>query len=211
MRRRTFLLSTAALCAGSAFPALSSTVLAAETAPSAPAAKAIQIGSIEYAPELQLAGKTLKLNGAGLRKIVFFKVYGAGLYLGTKTSDPVVAMADAGPRRVRLGLLRDVSGADFIEALEDGLNANLTPEGKASIEKELSALKSLMTAIGDVKENDLVDFDYVPSLGTIVSRNGTPVGDPIPGKPLYDAVLAIWLGEKPIDKTLKAGMLGLDD
>lgn len=120
-------------------------------------------------------------------------------------------MADAGPRRVRLGLLRDVSGADFIEALEDGLNANLTPEKKAAIAKELEALKALMKVIGDVKENDLVDFDYMPSLGTVVNRNGVPVGDPIPGKPLYDAVLAIWLGEKPIDERLKKGMLGLED
>lgn len=180
MHRRTFILSAAVLAAAPA--------LAAEALRSA---APVTIGSIEYAPELMLAGKKLLLNGAGLRKIVFFKVYGAGLYLGTKTTDPAVAMADAGPRRVRLGLLRDVSGADFIEALEDGLNANLTPEKKAAIAKELEALKALMKAIGDVKENDLVDFDYMPSLGTVVNRNGEPVGDPIPGKPLYDAVLAI--------------------
>lgn len=200
MHRRTFILSAAAIAAAPA--------LAAEALRSA---APVTIGSIEYAPELMLAGKKLLLNGAGLRKIVFFKVYGAGLYLGTKTTDPAVAMADAGPRRVRLGLLRDVSGADFIEALEDGLNANLTPEKKAAIANELEALKALMKAIGDVKENDLVDFDYMPSLGTVVNRNGEPVGDPIPGKPLYDAVLAIWLGEKPIDERLKKGMLGLED
>ena len=43
----------------------------------------------------------------------------------------------------------------------------------------------------------------------MILRNGKPVAEPIPGKALYDAVLAIWLGDKPIDDALKTGMLGL--
>ena len=35
-------------------------------------------------------------------------------------------MAQPGAARVRLGLLRDVSGASFISALDDGLKANLS-------------------------------------------------------------------------------------
>ena len=110
---------------------------------------------------------------------------------------------------MRLGLLRDVDGADFVEALEEGLNANLTPEKKAAIEKEVATLKTVMQTIGDVVEGDLIDFDYVPEKGTVILRNGKPVAEPIPGTALYDAVLAIWLGDKPIDDTLKTGMLGL--
>ena len=61
MHRRTFILSAAAIAAAPA--------LAAEALRSA---APVTIGSIEYAPELMLAGKKLLLNGAGLRKIVFF-------------------------------------------------------------------------------------------------------------------------------------------
>ena len=38
--------------------------------------------------------------------------------------------------------------------------------------------------------------------------NGKPVGESIPGKALYDAVLSIWIGEKPIDDDLKPALLG---
>lgn len=177
-------------------------------APDAGAASPVVVADAQYDASLTLGGKTLRLNGAALRKILFIKVYAAGLYLENPAKTADEAIAAAGPRRVRLTLLRDVSGSDFIEALEDGLNANLTPEKKSAISEETAALKTLMTAIGDVKEGDVVDFDYLPEEGTVVSRNGERVGAAIAGKPLYDAVLAIWLGDKPIDTSLKAGLLG---
>ena len=105
--------------------------------------------------------------------------------------------------------MRDVSGESFIEALDDGLKANLTPEKEQAVAKELDDLRTLMKQIGDGKVNDLVDFDYVPNKGTMVSLNGKPVGQTIGGgRALYNAVLAIWLGNKTIDNTLKSGMMG---
>lgn len=173
------------------------------------AAQALQIESISYAPEATVAGEALTLNGAGLRKKLFFKVYAAGLYTRAPAKDGAAVMAETGAARVRLGLLRDVSGESFISALDDGLKANLTPESEKAVTKELDELRTLMKKIGDVKVNDLVDFDFDPAKGTVVSLNGQPVGAAIGGgRALYNAVLAIWLGQKAIDDTLKAGMLG---
>lgn len=169
----------------------------------------MQIESIHYAPATEVAGEALTLNGAALRKKLFFKVYAAGLYLKHPTKDVNAVMNETGAARVRLGLLRDVSGESFIEALDDGLKANLTPEKEKAVAKELDELRTLMKQIGDVKVNDLVDFDFVPEKGTMVSLNGKPVGQTIGGgRALYNAVLAIWLGDKTIDNTLKTGMMG---
>lgn len=173
----------------------------------APAAD-LEVGIIRFPAGIEAAGKHLVLNGAGMRKILFIKVYAAGLYLEAPARDAKDVAAAAGPRRVRIGLLRDVSGEDFIEALEEGLEDNLTPEGKAAIADEIARLKTIMKLVGDVKEGDLVDFDYDPAAGTIVRLNGKPVGESIPGKALYDAVLSIWIGEKPIDDDLKPALLG---
>ncbi len=176
----------------------------------AQAADAIQIESIHYAPSTELQGHTLVLNGAALRKKLFFKVYAAGLYVQTPTHNVETVLSETGPARVRLGLLRDVSGESFIEALDDGLKANLSPEKEKSLAAELDKLRSIMKLIGDVKINDLVDFDYSPTVGTTVNHNGKLIGGPIGGgRDLYNAVLAIWLGENTIDKKLKTGMLGL--
>ena len=107
----------------------------------------VAIGDINYDTTCEVAGTPLKLNGAGLRKIVFFKVYAGGLYVSEPTTDATKVFSDEKARRVRLGLLRDVDGADFVEALEEGLNANLTPEKKAAIEKEVATLKTVMQTI----------------------------------------------------------------
>ncbi|MGN1209346.1 MAG: chalcone isomerase family protein [Duodenibacillus sp.] len=176
---------------------------------SAFAAEAVDIHSIHYAPSVSVGSQNLTLNGAGLRKKLFFKVYAAGLYVPQVAHDSTALMAQSGAARVRLGLLRDVSGASFISALDDGLKANLSDKTAAAIAAELEALRTLMRNIGDVKTNDIVDFDYLPEQGTVVLLNGKPVGEPIGGgRTLYNAVLAIWLGPKAIDDTLKAGMLG---
>lgn len=191
------------------------TVFAADApaAPETPAAAtvpaAIEVGDITFTGSFPLAGKTLLLQGAGLRQIVFFKVYGAALYVEKHAASTADVFSADTPRAVRLGLLRNVKGADFIEALESGLDANLTPEGKNAITNELDQLKDLMRAIGDVKEGDMVDFEYTTENGTTLCLNGKPVGPSIAGKALYDAVLAIWLGERPIDNRLKEAMMGV--
>lgn len=51
-------------------------------------------------------------------------------------------------------------------------------------------------------------FDYIPALGTRISKNQQPLGL-IPGDDFKNALLEIWLGNHPADKKLKKGMLGL--
>ena len=51
-------------------------------------------------------------------------------------------------------------------------------------------------------------FECVPGEGIAVSRNGETLGT-IPGEDFKTALLEIWLGNKPADKNLKKGMLGL--
>jgi len=38
--------------------------------------------------------------------------------------------------------------------------------------------------------------------------NGKPVGAPVPGADLYAAMLNIFIGDRPVDAKMKAGMLG---
>lgn len=97
------------------------TVFAADApaAPETPAAAtvpaAIEVGDITFTGSFPLAGKTLLLQGAGLRQIVFFKVYGAALYVEKHAASTADVFSADTPRAVRLGLLRNVKGTDFIE------------------------------------------------------------------------------------------------
>ena len=156
----------------------------------------VNVESIRYEDSAVVGQTTLQLNGAGLRKKVFFKVYAAGL------------LEQNGAARVRLGLLRDVSAKSFVSALEEGLQDNTDEATRKEIAPELAKLIKAMNEIGDVKEGDLVDFDFSGKT-TSVLVNGKLVADNIGGKKLFDSVLRIWLGENAIDDKLKKSMLGL--
>ncbi|MBO7173748.1 MAG: chalcone isomerase family protein [Burkholderiaceae bacterium] len=167
----------------------------------------VMIESIEYTKSVTIEQEKLVLNGAGLRKVVFFKVYAAGLYIPKAVNTTKAVLEQTGPARVRLGLLRDVSAADFVEALEDGLKDNTSDEDRKAIETQVTALIAVMKKIGDVKVGDLIDFEYSPKAGTSVTMNGKVVGANLGAKPLFDAVLRIWLGDRCIDESLKEAML----
>ena len=79
---------------------------------------------------------------------------------------------------------------------------------RKEIAPELAKLIDAMNKIGDVKEGDLVDFEFSGKTTTVLV-NGKLVADNIGGKKLFDSVLRIWLGENAIDDKLKKSMLGL--
>ncbi len=166
----------------------------------------VNVESIRYTDTTVVNNTTLKLNGAGLRKKVFFKVYAAGLYVADKAQTADGILSQTGAMRVRLGLLRDVSAKSFVSALEDGLKDNSDEATRHAIAPEIAKLIEAMNKIGDVKEGDLVDFDYSGKT-TSVSVNGKEIANDIGGKELFNAVLRIWIGEKAIDGKLKKSLL----
>ena len=162
----------------------------------------VNVESIRYEDSAVVGQTTLQLNGAGLRKKVFFKVYAAGLYVPQKAQTAQGILEQNGAARVRLGLLRDVSAKSFVSALEEGLQDNTDEATRKEIAPELAKLIDAMHKIGDVKEGDLVDFEFSGKTTTVLV-NGKLVADNIGGKKLFDSVLRIWLGENAIDDKLK--------
>ena len=59
----------------------------------------------------------------------------------------------------------------------------------------------------DAKKGEIIILDYAPENGTKVIIAGVEKGV-IPGKDFNDAMLSIWLGDKPVSKDLKAKLLG---
>ena len=52
-----------------------------------------EVAGVNVPESTTVEGKTLKLNGAGLRKKVVFKVYVAGLYLETPSKDAAAVIS----------------------------------------------------------------------------------------------------------------------
>lgn len=171
-------------------------------------AQPIDVEGVKFEPTIQLGGQPLQLNGAGVRTRAFFKVYAAGLYVPQKANSASVLLGQKGPRRVAIGMLRNVDADTFVGALNDGLKANLSEQQMAGFKAQIDALNANIKAVGELKKGDLVNFDFSPEAGTRIYVNGQPRGAAIPGEGFYEAVLRIWIGDKPADTDLKKGMLG---
>jgi len=171
-------------------------------------AQPIDVEGVKFEPTVQVGGQPLQLNGAGVRTRLFFKVYAAGLYVPQKANSAAVLLGQKGPRRVAIGMLRDVDAETFVSALNDGLKANLTEQQLAGFKAQIETLNANFKAIGEAKKGDQINFEFAPETGTRVVVNGQPRGKAIAGEGFFEAVLRVWIGDKPVDGDLKKGLLG---
>lgn len=172
--------------------------------------RAAEVAGVKLDDRLRLApgGPELVLNGAGIRTRVFFKVYVGALYLPEKKATANDVLALAGPKRVAMAMLRDLTAQQLSEALGDGIRNNSTAAEQEALKARVEELLAIMNALGEAKKGDAITLDFLPESGTRVVVNGQPRGRPIAGEDFYRALLRIWLGDKPVDDDLKKGMLG---
>ena len=173
----------------------------------ATAAPALEMNGVQVPDTAKVGAMDLVLNGAGVRTRAIFKVYVGALYLPEKKTVAMEAIAVKGAKRVALHLLRDLSAEQVAGAL-DNMSDNLSDLEREKLSPQIAELKATMAAVGEAKEKSLITIDFLPGAGTRVALNGTQKGKTIAGDDLYPALLKIWLGDKPVDRDLKSGMLG---
>ena len=186
------------------------TILALPLVLAALCVQAAEVGGVKLEDKLRLSpnGPELVLNGAGIRTRVFFKVYVGALYLPEKKAAANDVLALAGPKRVSMNMLRDLTAQQLSEALAEGIRNNSSAAEQDVLKARIDELLGIMNALGEAKKGDAILLDFLPESGTRVVVNGQPRGKPIAGEDFYRALLRIWLGEKPVDADLKNGMLG---
>lgn len=171
-------------------------------------AAAFEISGIKLDDTVQLANKELRLNGAGLRYRAIFKVYVVGLYLPEKKTTVADVLAAPGPRRVSLVMMRDISSEDFGQAFMSSLNNNSDKTEKTRILNQTMQIGQIFAMLPGLKKGDVLTLDWLPGLGMQCVLNGKKLGDVVPDLAFYNAVLKIWIGEKPVDSMLKPKLLG---
>jgi len=171
------------------------------------AAGAAEVEGVKIDDKTRVANADVTLNGAGLRKRAFFKVYAMGLYVPQKTSNAAQLMDQAGPKRITIRMLRDVSADAFNEALLEGIRANHSEAEVKALEPRLKELSAVIAEVKEAKKGMAIDLDWTGA-DTQVMVNGKPTGKPIAGQDLYKALLKIWLGDKPVQDDLKKALLG---
>ena len=163
-----------------------------------------ELAGVSLPDQVTVDGRSLVLNGLGLREATIFKVnvYVAGLYLETRSSDAVQIIAAERTKRLVLSFVRDVGRSSLIEAWNDGFAKSAGP-ALAGLQDRLTTLNAWMV---DVKRGDTLTFTQIPGKGIAVEVKGQVKGA-LAGADFSRALWGIWLGDRPPNPELKTGLL----
>ena len=151
----------------------------------------------------QAGGRTLALNGMGLRKKFVVKVYVAGLYLEKKSGDPAAILKDDVPKRIVMHFVRSVSKSQIADGFRESFESD-SPDAKKVVKAEID---QFLGALEDVNEGDEIVLTDMPGTGTSLAVRGKEKWTT--ASPVFASVLfSVWLGPKPPNEDLKKGLLG---
>jgi hypothetical protein len=173
-------------------------------------AQAVEVGGRPMPDSVKVAGKDLKLNGYGVRTAMMglAKVYSVGFYFTDQRATPAEAVADAGPRAINLVMLRSLTSDQFGSAFMKGFRDNTDKAELGKVVNQVQTFGEMFENTGTIKEGDVLTLEYVPGSGTMSKMNGKNMLDkPMPDAIFFNALLRIWVGDKPVQPDLKELLL----
>src|SRR4051812_8831179 len=167
-------------------------------------ASAAEISGVKLPDQVTVGGKTLKLNGLGLRQATFikFNVYAAGLYLENSSHDgEAIANSDQN-KSIQMVFMRDVTAKQMSDAFQEGFDKNCVA-GCAELKPHIPKLQGLMK---DMKKGETMAYNFTAD-GVEVMIRGQKVGK-VGDKAFSHQLLRVWIGKNPPNVELKNGLLG---
>lgn len=167
-------------------------------------AHAATLAGVSLPDQATVGGKTVLLNGLGMRTATMLKVkvYVIGLYLESKSSDPRAIIESSENKRIAMHFVHKVSAEQLRDGWTEGFEDNT--KDTAGIKEEIAKFNASMR---DVKKGDSIVLNFAGDTVDVLINDSRI--DSVAGKAFQQAALAIWLGRKPPNEPLKQGILGL--
>lgn len=166
--------------------------------------RAVEIGGVVLPETLKAGEEKLLLNGAGLRRKFFVKIYAAGLYLPQKSRNAAAVVNADEPMAIRMHFIYDgISPEQLVETWNEGFKA-ATGDKTGPIQAEIERFNGFFTET--VHKDDVYEIIYTPDKGVRLYIQDRLMGV-IPGIAFKRALFGIWLGDEPADGGLKSGMM----
>src|SRR5215212_521212 len=122
-------------------------------------ALAADVAGVKLPDQVTVEGKSLKLNGTGLRQATILKVnvYAAGLYLDNSSRDGEAIANSDSPKAIEMAFLRDVTAKQMAEAFQEGFDKNCIADC-ARFKPEIGKLQGLLK---DMKKGETMGFHFM--------------------------------------------------
>lgn len=164
-----------------------------------------EVGGVNLPNSETYQGKTLTLNGAGVREKLWIDLYAGGLYLSKKSSNASEIVSANEAMSIKLHIVSKLITSDkMVEAVNEGFE-NSTGGKTKPLAAKIDKFKGFFMA--EIKKNDVFDIVYIPGTGVTAYKNDKELGT-IEGMDFKKALFGIWLSNKPADDDLKEAMLG---
>jgi hypothetical protein len=147
----------------------------------------------------------MPLNGAGVRSKFFFDLYIGALYLPQKNHEAKNIIQKDEKMSIKLIILSSMITSEKMEnatrkGFEKAMKGN-TQALQEEIEDFIAVFKE------KIRKKDVYDLVYTPKVGVDIYKN-EKYKKTIQGLAFKKALFKIWLGENPVQQSLKTSMLG---
>ncbi len=154
-----------------------------------------EVEGVQFPTSLTMDGVKVVLNGAAVRKRAYFKPDALGLYLPSKVTSLDAAVHLPGPKRVRIFVLRELTGAVISKHFLNDFKLVATEAEFKQMINDIGQIGAIYGAIPRVVKGDVVDIDWVPGKGLMSTLNGKPLhATPINSEKMYEVTLRIVAG-----------------
>ncbi|WP_459212615.1 chalcone isomerase family protein [Aquimarina rhabdastrellae] len=166
----------------------------------------IRIGKAILPYEENRGDVNLKLNGAGMRQLLWIDLYAGGLYLQNRSKDPKAILDADETMSIKLNIVsKFITQQKMINAVREGFQ-KATFGNTAALDERIQEFIGFFSE--PIVKNDIFDIAYIKDEGVKVYKNDKELGI-IKGRDFKYALFKIWLGEEPASESVKEGMLGL--
>ncbi|UCX05348.1 chalcone isomerase family protein [Shewanella glacialimarina] len=169
-----------------------------------PILQAKMVSGINVPDSIVVNQQSLVLNGAGVRSKFFMDLYIGSLYLASVQSE-LEKVIEQPVAVIRLRITSEMITSDkMTDAIKDGFD-EATDGNSVHLQTEIDQFMALFSA--EINDGDQFTFVLTRDRGVASFKNDQPQGE-IPGELFRQALIKIWLGDKPAQKSLKQDMLG---
>lgn len=167
-------------------------------------ASAAECEGVTYPDTTTVDGKTLVLNGMGIRTATVFNVnvYMAGAYVTKKSTSSKELLDLSKPIKVVLTFMRNVSKNKVVGAYQENLDR--APDGvRENITKDY---ENIMEKLQSVKKGDTHVFTYIPGTGMqieTIGKHRTTITNPT----MIEYFLGLYIGPNPNYQKMRDGVV----
>ncbi len=183
--------------------------VAIAAATTAAAVDSVQLKGHSYPKTIQLEGKTLQLNGAGVRYKFIVPVYTAALYTEKPVKSEAEFLAAPGSKRLILTMLRKVDSNELGYMFAKAMKVNIDPKDMVTALPGLARMGQVFADAKAVNPGDTIIMDWMgKGKNTVIAIRNEVQGEPFADAAFHRALMGVWLGKNAADAQVKKALLG---